>query len=147
MSYSISLQMINKNAIIFYQKNMSKQSSLIWHYLLLFMQTRVKDYARVLNVWFFLNLLPPNVFPSFWPVFSIFCHIKARSDMFRHNHIYSGIIQAYSGISEPCVILAYSVLSYIQNLRHIQNPGILRFLNYPEERHIRSHFGKWERRG
>ena len=102
----------------------------------LFMQTKVKDYARVLNVWFFLNLLPPNIFTSFWSVFSIFWHIKARSDMFRHNLIYSGIIQAYSGISGPCVILAYSIFSYIQNLRHIQNPGIFRFLNYPEERHI-----------
>ena len=98
-----------------------------------FMQTSVKDYARVLNVWFFLNLFPPNVFTSFWPAFSIFWHIKARSDTFRYNHIYSGIIQTYLGISEPCVILAYSTHSYI-----FKTLLYCRFLNYCQERHIQS---------
>ena len=81
------------------------------------MQARVKDYAGVLNVGFFLNLLPPNVFTSFWPLFSIFWHIKARSDMFRHNHIYSGII--YLGI--------------FKHIRTLRNPtSIFNTLVYPE---------------
>ena len=68
---------------------------------------------------------------------------SAYSGILGHVRTYSGIIIYIQGLfrhiqayQKPCIILAYSTLSYIQNLRHIQNPGIFRFLNYPEERHI-----------
>ena len=75
----------------------------------------------------------------------IFWQIRAYSGIFRHSGIIRHIqdlfrhIQAYSGSS---VNLAYSEPWHIKNYRHIQNPGIFRFLVYSQpwysenQRHI-----------
>ena len=55
----------------------------------------------------------------------IFAHIPICSHILRHNHIYSGITQAYS---KPYVTLVYTEPCCIrtQNLRHIQKADTVR---------------------
>ena len=53
----------------------------------------------------------------------------------KHIQAYSGIIQAYS---EPCAILAYSELWYIQNPGIFKTRGIFRTLVYPKLWHIQN---------
>ena len=66
----------------------------------------------------------------------MFPPILTYSDIFRHNQIYSGIIQTYSCIFRTMCnrdifrILAYSEPWHIQNQKHIQNRGIFRILAY-----------------
>ena len=55
--------------------------------------------------------------------------------MSRHNHAYSGIIEAYS---EPCVTLAYSELWYLQNRGIFKTRGLFITLVYPQLWHIQN---------
>ena len=65
-------------------------------------------------------------------------HIRAYSNIFRHNQAYSGIVQAYSGIfrtlCSPDIFrtLVYLDPWHIQNQKHIQNRGAFRTLAYSE---------------
>ena len=62
----------------------------------------------------------------------IFTHILAYSDICKCKQAYS---PAYS---EPSVTQAYLEPLYIQNQRHIQNPGIFRTLVYLESWYIQN---------
>ena len=53
----------------------------------------------------------------------ILMYIQAYSNIFKPNQAYSEIIQHNQAYSGPCVNLAYSEPWYIENQRHIQNPG------------------------
>ena len=72
---------------------------------------------------------------------SIFRHIQIYPEKIRHIQAYSGIIQAYS---EPCVIITYSELWYIENPRIFKTRGIFRTLIHPKlwyvqnQRHVQN---------
>ena len=59
----------------------------------------------------------------------IFTHVLAYSGIFRHNRAYLGTLKAYS---EPCVTLACSEPSYIQNPGIFRIRGIFKTLVYSE---------------
>ena len=61
--------------------------------------------------------------------------LHVPSDLFRHIEAYSGISQANS---EPCVTVAYSELSYIQNPGIFKTRHIFRTLVYPKPWHIQN---------
>ena len=65
----------------------------------------------------------------------IFRHIQTYSDIIKHIQSYSGIIQAFSKPSANSSIfrtLVYLESWHIQNMRHIQNPGIPKSLAHSE---------------
>ena len=70
------------------------------------------------------------------------CQAKATQTnlgTFRHNQTYPGIIQAYSGtfrtLCYPDLFKTVVYPEYIQNRKHIQNPGIFPTLLYSEPRY------------
>ena len=88
-------------------------------------------------------------------------HIRAYSNIFRHNQAYSGIIQLIQAFLEPCVALTYLEPWYIwirgifrtrsifrtvvhSEHWHIQNPGVFKTLAYSEPRQTATmhHFAK-----
>ena len=75
------------------------------------------------------------------------CKAKAiQTDLgtFRHNQVYPGIIQTYSGIFKtlcnPGIFrtVVYPEPWHIQNQKHMQNPGIFTTLVYSEPRYIQN---------